>query len=528
MTLVQFRSQSRSERQRPNRRSFLLATGSLAAAAVWSSRALGVVKKNVKFSSNPFALSVASGDPSADGFVIWTRLAPDPVVGGGMPHEDVEVSWQVADDEQMSKVVAKGTTVATADWAHTVHVEVEGLRPDRWYFYQFQAGGEVSPIGRARTMPAADQMAERLRLGVASCSHYEQGYFTAYKHMAEEGLDLVTHLGDYIYEYAAKDNLPRRHVGAEIQSLDDYRNRHALYKTDRDLQAAHLACPWFVTWDDHEFDNNCAGEISEEAGVPAEAFLARRANAYRAYYEHMPLRRSSLPIGPMMQLYRRLSFGRLAEFNVLDTRQYRTDQPCGDRNKPQCEDALSEKGTLLGDQQEAWLKDGLSKSSATWNVLAQQVMMARVDRVPGEVVAVSMDQWPGYEANRRRLLRHFTDHKISNPVVLAGDIHSNWANDLIADFDDYDSKVVASEFVTTSISSGGDGKAVLPTTEGVLRENPFVKLYNSQRGYLRCEITPKLWRTDYRVVAKVSKPGAPRTDLASFVVEAGEAGVKKA
>jgi len=511
-----------------DRRAFLLATGSLAAAALWSSRALGIVKKQVKFSSNPFSLSVASGDPTADGFVIWTRLAPDPLGGGGMPHEDVEVAWQVAEDEKFAHVVAKGTTVATAEWAHSVHVEVEGLRPDRWYFYQFKVAGEVSPVGRARTMPALDAMPQRLRLAACSCAHYEQGFFTAYRHMSEEDLDLVTHLGDYIYEHGAKDDRPRRHNSAEIESLDDYRNRYALYKTDPDLQAAHLKCPWFVTWDDHEFDNNCAGDVSEEPGVPREKFLARRANAYRAYYEHMPLRQANLPNGHDMRLYRRLNFGRLAEFNVLDTRQYRSDQPCGDGNKPQCEEALSDKRTMLGDEQEAWLKEGLSKSSATWNVLAQQVMMARVDRLPGEVVAVSMDQWPGYEANRRRILKHFADHKISNPIVLAGDIHSNWANDLIADFDDYDSKVVASEFVTTSISSGGDGKAVLPTTEGVLRENPFVKLYNAQRGYVRCEITPKLWRTDYRVVAKVSKPGAPRTDLASFVVEAGEAGVKKA
>jgi alkaline phosphatase D len=511
-----------------NRRSFLLATTSLAAAAVWSSRAMGVVKKNVKFSAQPFALGVASGDPSPDGFVIWTRLAPDPLVGGGMPAEDVEVSWQVSDDEGMTRVVAKGTTVAAFDWAHAVHVEVQGLRSDRWYFYQFQAGGEVSPVGRARTMPAVDSLPANLRFGVASCQHYEHGLFTAYEHMAKEELDLVAHLGDYIYEYAAKENVVRKHIGPEIKTLEDYRNRHAQYKTDAHLQAAHAACPWVVTWDDHEFDNNCAGQISEEQGVQPEKFLARRANAYRAYYEHMPLRRSSLPTGPDMIIYRRLAFGRLAEFSVLDTRQYRTDQPCGDGNKPQCEDALSSQATLLGNEQEAWLCDGLAKSTATWNVLAQQVMMARVDRIPGETVAYSMDQWPGYEMNRRRVLKFFDERTISNPVVLGGDIHSNWANDLIADFDDLDSKVVASEFVCTSISSGGDGKAVNPTTEGVLRENPFVKLYNSERGYVRCEVTPKLWRSDFRVVEKVTKPGAPRVDRASFVVEAGQAGVKPA
>lgn len=511
-----------------NRRSFLVTTGSLAAAALWSSRAGGVVRRNVKFADNPFQLGVASGDPAPDGVVLWTRLAPRPLEGGGMPAEAVEVSWQVAEDEQMTKVVREGTTTATPQWAHAVHVEVDGLRPDRWYWYQFKAGAETSPKGRTRTMPAADTAPERLRFAFASCQHFETGYFTAYEHMLREDLDLVVHLGDYIYEGAAKDNGVRKHMGAELDSLDDYRNRHAQYKTDGALQAMHAALPWLVTWDDHEFDNNCAGDISEEKDVTRELFLERRARAYQAFYEHMPLRRSSLPQGPNMQLYRRIAFGRLAEFFVLDTRQYRTDQPCGDGTKPACEGMLDPQATLLGEQQRSWVLDGLGASAAKWNILAQQVMMARVDVSPGELAKYSMDQWPGYEMDRRRLLRFFHERRTSNPVVLGGDIHSNWANDLIADFDNLESRAVAAEFVGTSISSGGNGAPSPRRLDEMLSENPFVKFHNTERGYVRCQLSPKEWRSDFQTVEYVTRTGAPLTTRASFVLEDGQAGLKTA
>jgi alkaline phosphatase D len=513
---------------RLGRRSFLAFTGSLAAAAIWSSRAAGRVLQNPKFADHPFSLGVASGDPTASGAILWTRLAPKPLEGGGLPAEDIAVSWQVAEDEQMTKIVREGTTVASSDWAHSVHVEVEGLAPARWYWYQFKAGGEVSPKGRTRTFPAADSPAARLRLAFASCQHYETGLYTAFKHMAKEDLDVIAHLGDYIYEGSATQNKVRKHNSREIETLDEYRNRHALYKTDADLQGAHAACPWLVTWDDHEFDNNCAGEISEEANVQPATFLKRRAAAYQAYYEHMPLRRSSLPKGPDMQLYRQLAFGNLVQLFVLDTRQYRTDQPCGDGNKPPCADALRDDATLLGKAQEKWLCDGLAASGTKWNLLAQQVMMARVDRAAGDTIAYSMDQWPGYEANRRRLLRFFHDRKIANPVVIGGDIHSNWANNLVADFGDLDSAIVASEFVGTSISSGGDGTPTPRDLDKLYSENPFVKFHNAERGYVSCTITPGEWRSDYQVVETVTKPGAPLITRASFVVEAGKPGVEKA
>ena len=484
-------------------------------------------RRKVGMADYPFSLGVASGDPAPDGFVIWTRLAPKPLDGGGMPEENVEVSWQVADDEKFSKVVAKGTAVATPNLAHAVHVEVPGLEPNRWYFYQFSASGETSPIGRARTAPAADDVPERLRFAFASCQHYEQGLFTAYKHMAEEDLDLVAHLGDYIYEYAGKENAVRKHVGPVLDLLVDYRNRHAQYKTDEFLQAMHAKCPWIVTWDDHEFANNCAGLISEKPEETPDIYARRRVNAYRAYYEHMPLRDRQIPQGPSMRLYRNVSFGNLAEFAVLDTRQYRTDQPCGDGNKPPCPEVYSKRATLLGKTQEEWLYKTLDKSQAKWNVLTQQVMMARADRTNGEVKAYSMDQWPGYEANRQRVLEYFSEHPEQNNVVITGDIHCNWVNDLeFAAAEGSAAKVVATEFVGTSISSGGDGSETRKDTAGVLAENPFVKFFNAERGYVSCEITPKQWTSFYRTVPFVSKPGAPLVTRKAFVVEAGKPGAE--
>lgn len=514
-----------------NRRSFLRQTGWLAGAAVWASRGVGAVKQHPRFRGYPFTLGVASGDPRPDGVVLWTRLAPKPLAGdGGMTKQPVAVSWEVAEDEKLSKVVRKGSIVATPDWAHAVHVEVDGLKPDRWYWYRFKAGNEVSPVGRTRTTPTAEATPAKMKFAFASCQHYEHGYFTAYEHMLNEGVDLVCHLGDYIYEYARgrRAGDVRKHIGPQIETLDQYRARLAQYRTDPALKNMHAACPWLVTWDDHEFDNNYANDISEEVNknIKREAFLKRRANAYKAYYEHMPLRRSALPKGPDMKLYRKVSYGKLAEFFVLDTRQYRTDQPCGDRNGPQCKGALDPKGTLLGAKQEKWLTGGLAKSPATWNVLAQQVMMARVDRAGGDRVAYSMDQWPGYEVNRRRLLKFFHDRRISNPVVIGGDIHSNWANDLIADFDKLDSKVVGSEFVCTSISSGGNGARTPRGLKALLSENPFVKFHNAERGYVTCTVTPKKWETSYRCVEYVTRPGSPVHTRARFVVEAGQAGLR--
>ncbi len=423
----------------------------------------------------------------------------------------------------MNYLVASGTVVASPGLAHAVHVEIEGVAPDRWYWYRFHAAGETSPVGRARTMPAAEQEPERLRLAFASCQHFEYGYYTAYEHMAREELDLVLHLGDYIYEYGASAKSVRKHVGdKECDSLDDYRNRYAQYKSDKLLQAAHAHCPWIVTPDDHEVQNDYAGSHSEKAGTDPKAFLARRAQAYQAYFEHMPLRRAG-PRAPTC-CFIAVSSSALANFFVLDERQYRTPQPCGNGNKPPCAGTFDPAGTLLGSRQEAWLREGLSASTTRWNALAQQVMMARVDRALGADVAYSMDQWPGYEANRRRMLDFFASSNVANPVVLTGDIHSNYANDLQVDSSRPDSAVVASEFVGTSISSGGDGAQQHKKTSEMLAENPFVKFFNAERGYVSCEVTPERWTTHYRTVEFVTRPGAPLSTRKSFVPRVGPTG----
>jgi alkaline phosphatase D len=345
--------------------------------------------------------------------------------------------------------------------------------------------------------------------------------------MLEDDLDLVFHLGDYIYEYDGRDGRARKHTGDEIELLQDYRNRYALYRMDPDLQAAHARFPFVVTWDDHEVDNNYAGDTSEEEGFAAELFLRRRAEAYQAYFEHMPLRRSSIPAGPRMQLYRQFSYGDLASFFVLDTRQYRTDQPCGDGRKAACDEVMAADATMLGEIQEQWLVDGLDRSSSRWNVLPQQVMMARVDSGTGGAERISMDQWAGYEAPRRRLMEFLATRRPENPVVLTGDIHTNWVNDLKVDYADEASPVVGTEFVGTSISSGGDGADVRDGTAAILSQNPWVRFFNNQRGYVRCAITPQTWTADYRVLEYVTHQGSPIATRASFVVEDGRPGAQR-
>ncbi len=508
-----------------HRRGFFRGTLSLAAAATWASRADEPVVRRPRFDADPFALGVASGDPTADGFVIWTRLAPAPLLGGGMPAEPVEVGWEVSEDEAFTRVVREGTTVATPDWAHSVHVETEGLSPSRDYWYRFHAGAATSRVGRARTSPAPGDVVPRLRFAFASCQHFEQGFYTAYQGMVADDPDLILHLGDYIYEGAPKADAVRRHVGGKLASLDSYRERHALYKTDTLLQAAHAHCPWIVTWDDHEFENNYADDVPARSGTPREAFLAQRAAAYQAYYEHMPLRRSSLPHGPSMRLHRRLSHGTLAEFFVLDTRQFRSDQPCGDGVKAPCEGVIDPSATLTGAEQERWLLDGYRSSKTTWNVLAQQVMMARVDRAPGDEFTCSMDQWSGYEIQRRRVLRALAERPEANPIVLTGDIHSHWANDLTIDDGAGRPKLAAAEFVGSSISSGGNGKAEPANHAVIMAENEAVRFYNGQRGYVVCDVAPERCETSYRVVDFVDRPGGRVSTAARFVVENGRPGL---
>jgi len=482
-----------------------------------------------------FSLGVASGDPGPSSVVLWTRLATDPLGGGGVAEPRVDVEWEVYEDETLARRVKRGRTAARIEDAHTVHVTVKGLAPDRWYWYRFRALGEESRVGRTRTMPDRRGAADRLRFALCSCQDYQNGFYAAYRDMAEQDLDLVLHVGDYIYEYAARPSAVRQHVGGETETLDDYRARHALYKLDPYLQEVHARFPFVITWDDHEVQDNYAGYTSEH-GVPRDEFVTRRAQAYRAYYEHMPLRRT-VRDRKGLTLYRTVDFGSLARFAVLDGRQYRTDQPCdagGLPVIPECPGVYDEDGTFLGRQQERWLYRSLKRSRATWNVLAQQVMFLRGDlgEALGSAVPVfNVDAWDGYQAQRQRILDFLVDQQIANPIVLSGDIHSAWASDLRQDFLRPESPVVGSEFVCTSISSDFPAPFVplIENNLGPTSPNPHILFFEGRhRGYTLIEVTPSLWRADFRIVDDLLDPESPVTVAASWVVEAGAPGTKPA
>ena len=473
------------------------------------------------FRDDPFVSGVASGDPSSDGVVLWTRLSADPARAGVVP-----VRWEVAEDERFAKIVRSGSSPAPAELGYTVHAEVEGLRPARQYWFRFLAGGQSSAVGRTRTAPDDDAANDRFRFAFISCQNYEHGCFTAFDHLAAEDLDLVVHLGDYIYERRFTSSvIVREHESGEVLTLDQYRGRYALYRSDPALQAAHAACPWVVTTDDHEVANNYAGAIPEASSSSAGGdFLLRRAAAYQAYYEFMPLRRRALPRGPGMHLFRRLRFGRLLDMHVLDTRQFRSDQPCGDGAKPRCADALASTQTMLGEEQERWLERGLRDTRARWSVLANQVMIAQVKRGTPEAPTYAMDKWDGYVAARERLLRILSETPRLNPIVVTGDVHSNWVADLKADFENPSSQTLATEFTGTSMSSGGDGSE--GSVDRIQSMNPHVKFINGRRGYVRVQLTQKTCTADYRVLPYVTKPGAPVATRASFIVENGRRGVQ--
>lgn len=487
-----------------------------------------------RFVADPFALGVASGDPRPDGVVLWTRLAPDPLAEdgfGGLTEARIAVTWEVADDEAFTRVVRRGVAQATRELAYSVHVEVDGLSPDRWYHYRFTAGDVRSPIGRTRTSPARTAATRTgavapLHLAFVSCQHYEQGLYTAYEHLANERLDLVAHLGDYIYEGPGTAGRVRQHDGAEITTLRDYRRRYAQYKADPALQRAHAACPWTVTWDDHEVDNNYAGAVSER-NDPTDAFLARRAAAYQAWYEHQPVRVPRPRRWEDLAIHRSLSWGPLARFWVLDTRQFRSDQACGDGRKALCADALAPERTLLGDAQERWLAEGLTASQAGWQVIAQQVMVAPFVATVRDEEVRSMDQWSGYPAAQRRLVQTLGERAPGRAVVLTGDIHSSWANDLRPDFERPETPVVATEFVGTSISSGGNGSDGFADAgaDQLRARNPHIHWHNARRGYVHCVVDPTAWTTRYRTVPFVDRAGAPVETAATFRVEHGRPGV---
>ena len=514
----------------PTRRQILSGAAVAAGAAALPSGAAWAAA-----ASDLFPLGVASGDPLPTSVILWTRL----IAAGAALRRPVEVEWQVAHDERFRRVVRHGRTPARPELAHSVHVDARGLEPGRQYFYRFRALGRISPTGRTRTAPGR-RSEQALRFGIANCQDFQNGYWPAYRGLAAEDLDVVVHLGDYTDEYEPSSRFAdRRHTMPatpgldQLVTLDDYRARHAQYKSDPALQAAHAAFPWIVTWDDHEVENNYAtfaDEIDDTgpARQTVAEFRRQRAAAYQAYYEHMPIRADLRPGSADLRIFRRFDFGRLLRLNVLDTRQYRTDQPGGFPGDFGLATAgtANVDGTLTGEDQERWLAAGLNRSPARWNVVAQQVMMSRI-KFPNPAggvppIVANLDQWDGYAPQRTRFLQHLVNARVANPVILAGDIHSTWFSELKLDFDRPEQAPVAVEFTATSISSDFPAAFDAPLKAANPALNPHVRYFDgSRRGYLRCTVNRAVWHTDVRTVETIDVPDAPVSTSASYAVEAG-------
>lgn len=478
-----------------------------------------------------FTLGVASGCPRPESVVLWTRL-----MGTDLP-ERVAVAWELARDESFKDVVARGSAPAEAASAHSVHVDAAGLEPGRWYWYRFSALGSRSAAGRTRTAPAAGA-AEPLQFAIASCQRWDAGHYAAWRHMADENLDLVLFLGDYIYEYAPIPGRVRIHEGSGVtRTLADYRSRYAQYKADPALQRMHASAPWILVWDDHEVDNDYANDRSQAL---ESDFLARRAAAYQAYWEHMPFPSGTRPRGPDMRIYERYDWGRLARIHAVDDRQYRDHQVCphpgrGGSNTvtpAACPALLDPRRTLLGAAQERWLAEGWRSDAGSWNLLAQQTLMARFSwrdpqvrdapDAPGGMYWT--DGWDGYAPARARLLQGVLDRKAANVVVLGGDVHANYVADLKVDFDDPKAAPIASEFCGTSITSDGLAQSRVDAAVGF---NPHIRYARTdERGYMRFALDASSLQVRLRVLDDVRLPESAIRTAARFTVEAGRPGAR--
>ncbi|MBA2934920.1 alkaline phosphatase D family protein [Sphingomonas sp. CGMCC 1.13654] len=510
----------------PTRRALI--GGLVAAPFVLTGRA----RAQLSFSEFPFQLGVAAGDMTPDGFILWTRLAQKPLEpNGGMPMKPVAVDWQVATDEGFKQIVAKGTEQAWPELAHSLHIDVTGMKPATRYFYRFICEGLPSYVGSVTTLPAPGATVDKVRFAAVGCQHLEHGWYTAYRDAARQNPDFMFHYGDYIYEYhdpwpRDREGLPitpvRRYSRPTPMSLEDYRVRYADTKLDGDLQAAHAVCGWYCTYDDHEVENNWAS-IYDQENDPPEMFVYRRRAALQAWYEHMPVRCKPTADG-IVDFHRRVDYGSLARFHYPNTRLYRSDQPCGDNFKPDCAARHAPGQDMLNAAQWSWLEEGFRSSRNSWNIVPQQVMLAIPDRrEPGGSQPIyNMDSWGGYPAAQQHLLEIFAKAPGGNVLVVTGDEHRNYANDLILR-----DKIVASEFVSTSITSNGD-RPDDDNSANILANNSFVKWINDQRGYVMTEVTREGCVGDYRTVETVEKRDAPVATAAKWAVASGKPGLVRA
>jgi alkaline phosphatase D len=475
-----------------------------------------------------FRHGVASGDPLTDYAMIWTRITAPPAA-------TPEVLWEVASDSAFRRVVSRGfaRTGAWRDW--TVKVDAGGLQPATTYYYRFQALGERSPVGRTRTLPRSG--ATHLRLAVASCSNLPFGYFNVYRRIAERAdLDAVLHLGDYLYEYAnggygdgtALGRVPE--PNKEIVALADYRTRHAQYKSDPDLQEVHRQHPFIVVWDDHEFTNNAwrNGAQNHNPEKGEGDWAPRQAAAVQAFFEWMPIREDRSTRQP--RIYRSFAFGDLADLVMLDTRLIGRDEQAARREALDVVD--DPKRSLLGAAQEQWLVDELSASQragVTWRLLGQQVMFAHMSH-PGATTG-STDTWDGYRPARQRLLDVIHAQKMSNVVVLTGDVHSSWAYDVpLNPWAGYDAGTgrgsVAVEFIAPAVTSPtgfGTPEQTIQRVERLLRERPHLRyVEGTHRGYFLLDVTRERAQADWYFVPTVTERNATEQFAKGLLTAAGE------
>lgn len=494
----------------------------------------------LSFTRNPFALGVASGSPTAHSIVLWTRLIDEGLFGSNLSINPIEVNWELSEDIAFTRPVKSGVSLAVPDLAYSVHAEIDHLPANRWFFYRFRVGGMVSPIGRTRTLPLPNAPVDSLRIAFASCQNYEHGYYAAYKHMLNEDLDLVMFLGDYIYEYGPGKNGVRFHDSGPAIDLDDYRKRYVLYKKDENLQAMHASCPWLFTWDDHEVQNDYAGLVPGITGPYVDDFAKRRASAYQAYYEHMPITSSALINGldglfrgVEMRIYGNFKFGRLANISMLDDRQYRDPEVCVPSGRGSatidpsvCVDVMNSSRTMLGSKQEKWIQNTLKDSDKNiWNIIGQATLYAQRKLSDGEKALIWSDGWDGYPAARKNLDEQFIKNKVKNLVIFGGDVHENWVGYLKENYDNPNSAVIGVEFCGTSISSMASGAKYVDRR---LEINPhFIFADGAKRGYGVAEFTPKQLIVTLRVLSNARDEEATITSLAKFSVDSGSNHIKR-
>jgi alkaline phosphatase D len=478
--------------------------------------------------TNPvFRHGVASGDPLSDRVILWTRVTPKSSVGAQ------RVSWVLARDPKLARVVSRGELETGASRDYTVKVDVMGLEPGTVYYYRFESIGERSAIGRTRTLPASG--VSQVRLGVVSCANLPQGYFNAYACLARRAdIDAVLHLGDYLYEYPNKQYGDGTALGRvpspdkEILTLREYRERHAQYKADPDSQEIHRQHPFIVTWDDHEFANNTWWGGAENHTPETEGdWTVRRAAAVQSYYEWMPIREDAQTLTP--RIYRTFRFGDLTTLFMLDTRLVGRDQEV-DRKDIAALSATNR--SLLGQAQENWLAREFAESvrnKATWNLLGQQVMLAH--QAPPDAISPNADTWDGYRASRDRLFEMVEQLRVNNFTVLTGDIHSSWAYDLPRrPFSGYDKATgkgsLGVEFAGTSISSpsgvgaGPDGPKQLA---GMMAARPHLHYVDgSYRGYVVLDMTRERVQADFYGVATVAERSTNERFQKAFMSESGK------